>query len=408
MSTYLPQLFSKQIVAALFIALSFTCFAKSNEGGVDSGGGILVSHADNPWWLQNTPEVSYCIELDESHFGQNRENVTTAIAKAIAFWKKQFQDLGPSKSPPYEAAVGTQNFILSNCHPGIDLKFQFGTLSEEQRKMVDRPQNYAGFSMRTSYDTKNLRGRGFIYISPEHGPLKMEMPGLAKNVWSSHSGMRLVPVLVHELGHVFGLQHGSLEELMESNYPSIMVSQQGTAQANIFVHNVVVPKLSLFKFTGTARSGSYLVGFKENGSFQRFFGLESNRDWSGIMSVEKNEFLFKKGFTYEEIGRAQLNIEPTRFIGETYEYLTEVFLPKDQEVFKDIRMMEAIADPEVWKSSSIKLAHYVKSVRLKGDYQSKDGRIKRKIVINVDLPSGRTRFGGVLDGEFYFNLINDF
>ena len=60
------------------------------EGGMSSGGGMIVGDAGNPWFLENTKKVSYCIQLDDSHFGLSQKLASRAIRGALDKWKIAF------------------------------------------------------------------------------------------------------------------------------------------------------------------------------------------------------------------------------------------------------------------------------------------------------------------------------
>lgn len=51
-----------------FIIISMGIMSCTALAGMDSGGGMIVKDSKNPWFLNNTDQVSYCIERDERHF----------------------------------------------------------------------------------------------------------------------------------------------------------------------------------------------------------------------------------------------------------------------------------------------------------------------------------------------------
>src|SRR4051794_40855146 len=56
-----------------------------------SSGGDLISVDDNPWFLANKPDVTYCIHLDEAGMGITLEQAGKSVRDAVKFWHDQFR-----------------------------------------------------------------------------------------------------------------------------------------------------------------------------------------------------------------------------------------------------------------------------------------------------------------------------
>ena len=125
--------------------------------------------------------------------------VSKSINKAILFWKRDFLVQGPRRGGYF------YDFKKTACSVDTKLTFQFGILDNEQRKRIADPQKYGGLAIRTSANTEN--GTGFIYISPEKGELKYNVPHVEKNVWSKYGSGILDRVIAHEFSHVLGFNH---------------------------------------------------------------------------------------------------------------------------------------------------------------------------------------------------------
>lgn len=190
--------------------------APANPNGViTSGGGHVIGYESNPWFLGNTHSVRYCIDLNEAEFGISKAAAEGAVARAIGLWLKALQ------TASYPAAIddkkevlilGTQTFAKKSCaNDDIDVRFQLGTLTAEQRTFLVEPTQFVAAAVQTSYDTKKMRGRGFIYVAPERGALRpnLNTTNPPNAFWKINDGINLDMTLIHELGHVFGLQHTS-------------------------------------------------------------------------------------------------------------------------------------------------------------------------------------------------------
>ena len=90
---------------------------------------------------------------------------------------------------------------------------------------VTDPTAFVAEAFEESYDTVNMRAKGFIYVSPISGPLRpknINRQSSLSNIWSDENGMRFATVIAHELGHVFGFCHQN-DWLMRENRPQLVV-----------------------------------------------------------------------------------------------------------------------------------------------------------------------------------------
>ncbi|MGE0174359.1 MAG: matrixin family metalloprotease [Oligoflexales bacterium] len=204
-------------LAILSILISMPLFA----GGMDSGGGELLKSSINPWYIENTEKVTYCIEVNSQWFDYDADKLDGFFRAAVDYWKNEFR--------PFLAnfIVASQEFVRIDCNKAPDVKVQFGIVHPEQAVALSQPTEYVAAAIRTEYDEVNLRGKGFIYISPDRGPLRYKGEQYQDGVWSFGEGGRLYRVLLHELGHVFGLQHeGEFYQLMSAGYPEHLVEME--------------------------------------------------------------------------------------------------------------------------------------------------------------------------------------
>lgn len=400
----------KFVLSALVGA--FGTLGASAQAGWTSGGGELIRDANNPWFLQNTKTVNYCIEIDEPHMGLSRERARHLIRTAIENWKLEFRTSSrPAQLKYHQIAVGTQEFVEVPCHQNIDLKFQLGVLNGEQIKKIGDPTKFLGVAVRTDYDRVNMRGKGFIYVSPAYGPLKFAGEKVREHVWAIEDGALLYGVLLHELGHVFGLNH-SVGYLMGDRFPEIITSQEWPG-AEHYLKNLPRPWVFDLPETGfqqkLALAPSTPISVPQEGSRSSldkwqlmwdFFGVDPDAKGSSIaVSNTKIEVFEGVGNESKLIGKANLRQQPSCSIASGLSGCRpsmSIWFPEEQQVFPG----------ESW---GLKSGPYVsKEVVAIGTYETLDGRVKRGVSIRTDLDWLTPAIAGEMNGKVYLNIFEGY
>lgn len=429
----------KKAVTFLTSILLFAPMALA-RGGWTSGGGENIRDERNPWWLQNTKEVTYCIKADERNFGQSRDVLQRKIRFALNFWKKQLGTLDFNQFDQLQTVtVGTQKFTETACSDNTDLVFQFGVLDGEQLRYLGDPTKFICVAVRTDYDPINLKGKGFIYISPEEGPLKFNKSGLMNHPWSYQDGILLTPALIHELAHVFGIPHQKELAVMEVQFleSTLAVSNEKWAgeswrqieeadrRNEIFLFRYEPSPMMSFSLCLSAPTESIVIPKKPKqpikpitpknnfdaadsqppqNSFDLlppFFGYEapSNGGFCHIGGIQLKNGKYSYEFSYTSkgqdyhVGLAELDRQDAG-----YSDLISIWLPKSQKVFSNL-----------WREteSQINVAYYKPAAYFKGEYRSYDGKVKRPISI-IAKPLGTLTVGGMLNGKYYFDIFRGF
>lgn len=213
---------SKMYLLSAFLISTLT------QASVSDSGGKIYKWSANPWFLENTETVTYCIRLDEN-FGGTISSYQTIIRSVLQSWNEVFADAKESSlyrdylQPYGNIKVGTQKFVES-CSGDSDISFMLGSLTEDQREHFQNPREFVGAAIRTEYDVEEMKSKGFIYIAPLKGELKPRIAGLPDLTWDYSDYRYFIAVLNHEIGHVFGLSHGA-GDFMNANFPEKMVTQ---------------------------------------------------------------------------------------------------------------------------------------------------------------------------------------
>jgi hypothetical protein len=158
--------------------------------------------------------VDYCIDMDEQAMGVSAARAAELVRSALQYWKNSFElsfrdNYGAGQLVPFgQVRIATQEFVQYPCNRRNLLRFQLGRLATpEQEQLIGPNHDLIGIAMRTAYDNVNMRGSGFVFITPQTGPLKTRAAGFSEEAWSTCDGCVLELALRHELGHVFGVDH---------------------------------------------------------------------------------------------------------------------------------------------------------------------------------------------------------
>lgn len=181
----------------------FSSFSLANGGWIGMGG-ELFKDARNPWFVKNTQNVNYCINVSNSQISVTDEQIQTAFNDALQFWKSEFSR--SLSGGPGRFDLGTQTFAKVECSANnIDIRILFGSnlLIPEEIDFLKDPKKFVGVTVRTDYDVKQLRARGFMYFTNDL--VENQKQNFLAKAWSHPKILRYA--LMHELGHVFGLPH---------------------------------------------------------------------------------------------------------------------------------------------------------------------------------------------------------
>lgn len=373
----------------LIVALSLnTTFAfpstpaASKSGGWVSGGGELVRDAQNPWFVQNTERVNYCIEVDPEHFHADRDMIGEKVKAALDLWQKEFTYVERPKPPmkTINIRVGTQFFSEVDCGQDVDVRFQFGTLTKEQQERIDDPRRFVSLAVRTEYDPVNMRGKGFVYLAADSGPLRPDSANMFREPWKA--GNVLYAILIHEIGHIFGVPHVG-NGLMGANFPAAVTSGGISPFDNYGTKN--------FHFFSPSDM-TFIARFRSLEKYQQFFGT----------SVQASEILFR--FQSDQLEVSEYNGGNRAVLIGTAKLKAakaspvlmsiKLYLPPEQKVLLYVH------ESGVYEVALQKVQNRT------GLYKSVDGRVERPIFVTLPSDASEVSFMGVLDGELIPDLLD--
>lgn len=227
--------FSLSTAAKIFIAYlmitqcwpSLAASTKSRGGVIEGNGGEYITNEQNPWFLGST-SVSYCIILDPAAFSVSLDQARVAIKEAIETWGDIVR-----YSLPYNKL--TPRFLLAKkniwglstaftevpCSQDHELEFRLGVMdSDIAEALTYTARSVVALSYRTQYSDETGRAKGKIWVSADLGDQRYSGPNEGPGFWTKN--FNLVNVLIHELGHIFGLSHMEAG-LMAEDFPAKML-----------------------------------------------------------------------------------------------------------------------------------------------------------------------------------------
>ena len=396
--------------AGCVVLLSMASSALARDsGGTSSGGGKILQDAENPWWLENTRVVRYCLDTADG-FGASPEAARTAFLGALTYWKTILRDADTNYYSPGELApftqvrVGTQDFVEEPCGDNTDLHLQFGTLNDAQKQALPNPTDFIAAAFRSSYNPKTLHGQGFLYVAPDSGPLRPSARTMAEHPWSAANGLVLELVIAHELGHIFGVQHDS-RYLMEERTPAFLVEQgmvdglnNDPALARDFADNWL-GKNSIFRYRldkgieeCSARRDSLPSTRTE------FFGYPPGMQCIRLRFEAQDPLTLVVEVTPE---RGQLYHRVGAFRGERERDshpFVRVFFTPEQLVFTKL-------PAHLMASDFLTAVEKDEEFMLNGNYIADTGASRVGFV--TLLPNGRYRVGGLMDDRLNMDILSN-
>jgi predicted Zn-dependent protease len=390
-----------RLIVILFLNILGTSGAWAQR---ESGGGEVYGDQLNPWFLENTQNVSYCIEVDATNFGSPMMALDSIVESAITEWKSAFADAQANQAldkniEPYGMIrIATQSFKKEVCSATTMVRIQFGVLTEDQRRQfLPNPNQVIAETIRTAYDKINLRGYGFIYIAPDTGLLRPRGLKMAKHPWSFQNGLVLKRVLLHELGHLFGLSHsGNAYSLMGQDHPEYIV-QQSTIE-NLSKQPAEEIKKSLNRIGMFGFEFPFKQEFCVSDSTIVLVASDQNQFFGFSPNSRCHQFIFSKdGFeVYSSLGAGQ----PYSLIGHSivtvsenvYQSVLRVKISKEQQVFKKL-------PAQVLSSGYVDGPMALSRRTIKSTYQNVGG-LSSGETKTIFLPSQQFQMDAILNGKF--------
>lgn len=290
-----------------------------DDGGWVGMGGELFKDARNPWFVKNTKDAYYCIQLDKKDMSIDESSVNTAFTDAVSYWKGEFSRALSAGDGRFD--LGKQNFNKVSCQDSqVHLRILFGAsfLNTKEKEFLKDPDRYVGVTVRTEYDHKQLRAKGFMFFSND-----LNRKGFVSGAWSRPKILRYA--LMHELGHVFGMPHIGTGLMSEIFLDQLIKPEYIDYYERLPVESVISPNIEIASCEMVMNST------------KSFFGMPA--DHNCILLKYAAPFAMhvfsKKNQDGELLELGNLKLEtpnPNEFSGKPLSFLQ---LPLEQEVFTE-------------------------------------------------------------------------
>jgi len=292
------QKYARKVAMKMFfpiMAIIFCIFfraqiswAKSGNGWVSSGGDNIPSYYGASWFNHSAGKINYCLGLDKN-YSYSKNQLREMIDRSILSWRKYYLEKTKIGNR-YAINDNTPNFNFifeSECSKRTKVIFYFNiqnklTLANKAR--FQNPYSFAAFN----YDQKI----GYFWFSDLAEKMKDQM--ISKNA--------LEVLIMHELGHAFGVPHVESTIMKEGIVKSLTnpflttdIDLQGkvifSTRENFEISGKIplnfgvgnTPESLFERFTGKKPIGtikarlinSHLKQFDEKSAFQLFFSDDS-------------------------------------------------------------------------------------------------------------------------------------
>ncbi|MCX6125184.1 MAG: matrixin family metalloprotease [Proteobacteria bacterium] len=172
--------------------------------GNSTGGGDNFRFADEAAWFNDSQKSIFgCVESSPT-FGVSLEVARTEIEHAFATWRHYIEAKRVFKQYPAAVRFATNFRFIEHCDGSEDIKFYLGASNDQVTTAKAKYHNPTAFVERTSFDEKSKWRKGFVWIASTKSLDIGFGTGQFPN-WDQKNN--LLAILLHEIGHVYGIDH---------------------------------------------------------------------------------------------------------------------------------------------------------------------------------------------------------
>jgi hypothetical protein len=167
-----------------------------DSGGWSGNGGGPNRVQDNVWYLGQEP-VRYCVKVAPL-YPLSYTEAQSMMQRSLQAWQMFFQkyQIGHARTPnpALQDLAMSLRFVEVSCSQAAELEVHFGEENETIRLYREMHESDGlGLAVRRSYDHHTHRHQGYIWLQN-----------------FTRDPRRIEHMLLHELGHVFGMKHDTV------------------------------------------------------------------------------------------------------------------------------------------------------------------------------------------------------
>lgn len=210
--------------------------SENNLGNEQGNGTDNVPSGFGAAWVMEPNVIRYCYVL-AADFGLPAAKVESELEAAFSIWQEYIRTkkVNESLRDAYMWSHGSQSHAdlfnistvsqrLHSCDGSEKIKFYFGAQDELIAKLKQNYFNPTAFAFKTAYDSQAGVGKGVIWLVKEGG-LSAGKEGYPE--WELPN--RLRGVLLHEIGHTFGIGHFG-DTIMREDMWDLLLNSDSTTE----------------------------------------------------------------------------------------------------------------------------------------------------------------------------------
>jgi hypothetical protein len=193
------------------------------EGGWSGNGGDFQLEGHNIWFIGNKL-IPYCIESSES-YPLGLSDLKELVSESVSDWKSFFELYGLEKNGLAKGFKGPRANALSfidKKNRGLNFNFKEVPCGKEKVKFLFGKEN----DLIRAYRALATEGALGLALRGNYNHKTYENPGVVWVANFSKESRKIKHMLLHELGHVFGMPHNSVF-VMDENIALKMASGSG-------------------------------------------------------------------------------------------------------------------------------------------------------------------------------------